>query len=227
MAARATAFLCAILVSSLGVVRAEQDHLIGYRVKDLNGIAPSGSYTLSSQLGTQVCEPIAVRYLLERSEKNGGDDPRGGPAGRFVCYVAKCSGTLPDEVQASGQFAAHTLGPKSTQLLCVPVQPAGCPGVTVGGFCWLLGASGQSCDAVCGTLAYDSATLTYAGSSGTDANCEAVLDALGVPAGSLFSGTCSEAVGCAYTGTSRLRCTSPQTDSSTGSAGYERACACK
>ena len=69
--------------------------------------------------------------------------------------------------------------------------PAGsCPSplpceATTGGFCWFLGADDVTCDAVCAIAgrAYDSATETYAGSGGSDANCIAVLDALGVPSG--------------------------------------------
>ena len=59
-------------------------------------------------------------------------------------------------------------------------SPPPCDAVT-GGFCWFMGDSGASCDAACAIKgrAYDSATETYAGSGGTDANCVAVLDALG------------------------------------------------
>jgi len=56
-------------------------------------------------------------------------------------------------------------------------------GVTVGGFCWVLGAFGQSCTTACTTAGFSSASLAgtrdFAGSAGTDANCLAVLDALG------------------------------------------------
>lgn len=50
----------------------------------------------------------------------------------------------------------------------------------VGGACWFFGATGESCDAVCGnrSLSYDDATDTYAGSGGTNAQCEQVLQAL-------------------------------------------------
>ena len=58
------------------------------------------------------------------------------------------------------------------------------PGQLVSGYCWLLGLNGQTCDTTCGTygLAYDPATWFYAGSSGNNAQCDAVLDALGAPA---------------------------------------------
>jgi hypothetical protein len=111
-----------ILVSSFAVVRAEQDHLTGHKVRDYSKVKLSGSYTLSGGLGTQVCEPIKARFLLVQSEKNGGDDPRGGPAGRFLCYRASCSGTLPPNVPATGQFGAHSLKTISAQLLCVPAE---------------------------------------------------------------------------------------------------------
>jgi hypothetical protein len=54
-------------------------------------------------------------------------------------------------------------------------------GVEVGGSCWYYGALGQSCTTVCSNAgkSYSAATESYAGSAGTDAQCGAVLDAIG------------------------------------------------
>jgi hypothetical protein len=82
-------------------------------------------------------------------------------------------------------------------------------GVVVGPACWFLSESNQSCAVLCSSLAlvYDEATRTYAGSSGSFArdrtqsqNCGSVLDALGVPEGSVqrVSGTNEQGVGCHY-----------------------------
>ena len=62
----------------------------------------------------------------------------------------------------------------------------GTRGVDVGGAKWFFGADGASCDETCARVGgvYDLATRDYAGSNGTNANCEAVLTALGA-----FSGT--------------------------------------
>jgi hypothetical protein len=58
-----------------------------------------------------------------------------------------------------------------------------CTGEPVGGFCWFLGAPGASCDATCAGLGEvcDAATITYAGTGGTTAQCGAVLTALAAP----------------------------------------------
>jgi hypothetical protein len=59
--------------------------------------------------------------------------------------------------------------------------PPPCTGVFLGGYCWYASLAGQSCTDACGAhggcnLA---GTRDYAGSGGTDANCVAVLEALG------------------------------------------------
>ena len=56
-----------------------------------------------------------------------------------------------------------------------------CAGAPVGGYCWYASAPDQSCDAACATHGgCDLAgTRDYAGSGGTDAQCVAVLAALG------------------------------------------------
>lgn len=70
--------------------------------------------------------------------------------------------------------------------------PPPCSGVEVGGACWFLGKGSIDCDTTCVgvELAYDEATRTYAGSDGTDGQCEAVLDALVVVSGGLNVGPC-------------------------------------
>lgn len=113
---------------------------------------------------------------------------------------------------------------------------AGCgTGVPVGGAFWFLSAvDGASCDAVCATngLVYDTATLTYAGSAGTDANCAAVLTALGHP-GSVFASSTGAGLGCVTAaslppGAAGVRDTSPTTSSGSipPGNGVYRACAC-
>lgn len=57
-----------------------------------------------------------------------------------------------------------------------------CAGVKVGGYCWYLSAVGAHCEMTCANHGgYHEATRTYAGSDGTNANCTAVMSALGVP----------------------------------------------
>ena len=105
---------------------------------------------------------------------------------------------------------------------------ATCPGELVGGHCWLLGAPGASCDTTCTAngLAYDPATWFYAGSNGTNAQCGAVLDALGAAPGSITN-TSVGGAGCFYTaGMTRIR-DSRTTTSSYGTGTLRRACACE
>lgn len=121
---------------------------------------------------------------------------------------------------------------------CVANLVAGVPcpggGVSVGGKCWY--ASGLvcpgnipcSCDETCTAagLTYDAATETYAGSSGTLANCQAVLTALGAPLSSpATDAVCDVGLGCFFNA-AWFRCPSPATTSSASQAGDKRACAC-
>ncbi len=106
-------------------------------------------------------------------------------------------------------------------------------GTRVGGYCWFIGAQNESCTQVCanagGMLMYDPATLSYAGSGGSLAQCEGVLDALGVGTGSPVSMDCSpDALGCAYDPTTpaRVHCSSPATTEGAAGADWARACAC-
>lgn len=78
--------------------------------------------------------------------------------------------------------------------------PAQCAGTRVGEYCWYLGAKGQSCDEVCAPHGgYHDATRFYAGSTGTNAQCTNVLNALGAPSGAAGLRTDDiSAGGCCY-----------------------------
>ena len=104
-------------------------------------------------------------------------------------------------------------------------------GARVGGACWYLGGDGESCDTVCTNagLVYDSATATYAGSGGTLAQCDEVMDALGDTLTLSEDLDCGATLGCVIdpiVGT-RIRCTTPVTDSASGTSTILRACACQ
>lgn len=100
----------------------------------------------------------------------------------------------------------------------------------------------ESCDAACARLGlvYDDATRAIAGSDGTDANCEAVLTALGVSSGALTfpSADCRSrrgGIGCFLDNTPSEtpgvqgsgRCAMPATDEGSSYIGNVRACACQ
>ena len=106
-----------------------------------------------------------------------------------------------------------------------------CPpsGQIVGGSCWVLSGADASCDAACSNvgLVYDSATMTYAGSAGSDANCSAVMIALGQSYGTIGSGGPPGGIGCwCNQATSCLRDTSFTTTSTASYVYGQRACAC-
>ncbi len=63
-------------------------------------------------------------------------------------------------------------------------------GVIVGGYCWYLGAYEQSCTDVCagvGKTVDITGTKDYAGSGGTDANCQSVASGFGINVGSTYN----------------------------------------
>lgn len=108
--------------------------------------------------------------------------------------------------------------------LGVTVAACTCAGAAVGGYCWYLGAASASCDTVCASRGGCNLTgiKDYAGSSGSDANCEAVLTALGKP-GTPFASSLN-GVGCIYLGANIRDSFTTTCAATNGSA--ERACAC-
>jgi putative Ig domain-containing protein len=106
-------------------------------------------------------------------------------------------------------------------------------GASVGGYLWAAGGYNQTCNGVCasyGKTCNLTGTKNYAGSSGSDANCQAVLSALGKGTGSVNSVGYTGAVGCSYYGSARYRNTGATTcaaaGSDDGSTPY-RVCACQ
>ncbi len=104
-------------------------------------------------------------------------------------------------------------------------------GVDVGGSCWFVSDFGESCTDACAAagFAYDEATRTYAGSDGTDANCMAVLAALG-ETGPFYGGStdCNPGpgLGCGDLTGATGRCALPPTTADAAFGGFTRACAC-
>jgi len=143
---------CVLTVSihllAVGTSVAEEDHLEGYTIKDLNHVAPPANpYTLNNQFGSESCELIKPLYFLVQSDKNAGDDPRGGPAGEFVCYKAKCSDSLFTTTDRETQFGLHSLQAKKAKLVCLPV---GSPCPAIGPATCLAVASTNACFDCCG-----------------------------------------------------------------------------
>ena len=141
------ALIMGILCLSVGTGLAEEDHLTGYKIKDLNKVAPPANpYALTNEFGTETCDLKKPQFFLKQGEKNGGDDARGGPAGDFVCYKAKCSNVSvpPVATDVESQFGVHALESRSVKLVCLPVNPAGNP-------CPAGGGDDTACNAVFAT----------------------------------------------------------------------------
>ena len=110
--------------------------------------------------------------------------------------------------------------------------PFACDGAAVSGNCWWFGQNGQTCDQVCADHGgYNVATRTYAGSDGTNAQCDQVITAL-IPFGAINDPSGAEnqsgALGCAqdFSGTAFTIRHIGGTTSSASGAGIRRACAC-
>lgn len=137
---------------------------------------------------------------------------------------------------ACGQTTASgcSCAPGCTTNCCPDInlfcQAPTCAGTKVGGYCYYLGAFGQSCTTVCsahGGFSYD-ATVNYIGSAGSLANCGTVLNALG-QAGTAGDGTWPYGTGCMRFNSSpqtNFRITSPATDADSANAAAARACGC-
>lgn len=100
--------------------------------------------------------------------------------------------------------------------------------VLVGGYYWWAGTAGQSCDAVCaaaGRTCNLTGTKNYAGSAGTDANCQAVANALG-RSGFEEAQNNSTMIGCAWIYVGNYRATGTATTCSASSGMAVRFCAC-
>jgi hypothetical protein len=135
--------------------------------------------------------------------------------------------------QALGPSEVEVVTPSQivyqSEIYIDPNGAAGCAGKIVGGYCWYLGASARSCEQVCASRGgANAATITYAGTGGTNAQCNSVLTALGVP-GTMTgdAGTCHAALGCGLLFGVRGRCVNaPTTTAAWYFIGNQRACAC-
>jgi hypothetical protein len=105
---------------------AEQDHLEGYIVQDANRVLAPNPVAVQNAFGDDSCVLRKVRFYLAGSEKNGGDDPRGGPTADFVCYKARCSSPPPATIDADTQFGGHQIQFRRAKLVCLPFDTLTC-----------------------------------------------------------------------------------------------------
>src|SRR5262249_26504612 len=95
-----------------------------YKIKTTT---PSASYTadladLVAQPGCVIKVPAKL-LCVETSKMNVIPTPPGsvvgGPAGRFLCYKAKCPNTAAP-ITVDDQFGSHTVTPSATKMVCAP-----------------------------------------------------------------------------------------------------------
>ena len=174
---------------------------------------PTGSYATNFTLGV-------------------GDDYCGGTAGATPSpndagtFKVSNDGAPPGCATACNATTSSTSSSStSTTSTTLPLCDA-----VVSGFCWAFGDAGADCDGTCAAHArvYDTATASYAGSEGTDANCEAVAHALNPGAAFVGPANCPFALGCMYlVGSGNFRCTTPATTASASAGTVQRFCACQ
>ena len=151
----------------------------------IKAVVGTGTLLLPPNPGTDACA---------RLELTGGDS-----------YDIKFS-------EANGQITNRDAQKYSHKK--VTVEGHCCEAIT-GGFCWYLSDSGAPCNSITAYAGFsvDPAADAFAGGAGTDANCGAVLDDLGIPAGAVIQSNLCDA-GCIWDGVSRIRCTLPGSENS-------------
>lgn len=194
----------------------------------------SSSQTLTGfnqTINLEIAASYTVGFPTIEYRKNGGawtaftpGLPATPTANSGDTFEFRVSGTQDD--QAS--ITITNLTDSNTLLdTVVGTVPPPCGGTLIGGYCWYLGANGDTCNTVCSTHGgYNAATGTYAGSSGSNANCQNVMTTLGASGGSVTDLGCSGSYvgnGCFVYNGNRYRCTN-----STDGTSYlgQRACAC-
>jgi hypothetical protein len=103
-----------------------------------------------------------------------------------------------------------------------------CAGAVAGDHCWYLGAEQESCEETCAAHGgFDAATLSFAGSGGTDEHCADVLDALDAAGSSVYPLMgIGAGIGCASLSSARYRVADETTTADATYVLARRACAC-
>jgi hypothetical protein len=203
------------------------------KATDKGGVCPSTGDKAAVQ------NSIESHVACLTSALNNPDDAACLTCGNGVLETGEdCDlGDLGGGTCASATAGAFPTGALSCDVGCVfdtsECLPDACSGgAVVGGMCWFLGAVGESCTTVCSgkSRSYNSSTLTYAGSLGTDANCEAVLTALGIGGTGVVDAGPGAGIGCFHLPTAmpgRFREVTPATTAAASSVNERRACACQ
>ena len=189
-----------------------------YKVKCPKGVSPV--VTLVDQFGTHTVTPSAAQLLCAPAQApppttttttNPAGTTTTTPTTTTTSTTLACGATgTPCSSNSDCCSGLCNLGagphvclaaPTTTTTTSTTTTTVPCPGggALVGGFCWYAGSVGESCDSACAGVGKtcDPATVTYAGTGGTSANCGAVVTAFG--GGSVYGGddhTCGTGAGC-------------------------------
>ncbi|MCB0376940.1 MAG: hypothetical protein KDD33_00480 [Bdellovibrionales bacterium] len=178
----------------------------------LGGTCTNGTMSYNGSNALRMCKGGAW-YDVSTETANGTCSGSAATAGQFYY-----DSTLQNYVYCAGAGGLKQFSEKVT-----------CAGTLYGGYCWYHGSSNQSCTTVCSTHGgYNSATLTYAGSSGSNTNCQNVMNAMGADGSTVFSSNWGLGLGCFNsTDASGTRYRDSAATTAAGqSAAALRACAC-
>ena len=106
----------------------------------------------------------------------------------------------------------------TSTIACAPGS-----GISAAGYIWSLGCQNTTCNAICASRGGVSAGYSFIG--GSTANCQIILDAIGLGTGSVSANFCAQGAGC-YINPTRYLCTSPAFDPNFSSPTDIKVCSC-
>jgi hypothetical protein len=126
-------------------IPAQADHLKCYSVKDPNPQKTRQVVLQTPQLNHFEECTVSTRasFMCLDAIKNNGDDPRGGPAGDYLCYkLRECKPPIKQNLFVDDQFGQRVVTLEKAQYLCTPTQKTLAPppcgddlAPTCGGLC--------------------------------------------------------------------------------------------
>jgi len=114
------------------IVVSEHDHLKCYTIRHLQPVEPHLlTVELLNQFRRERCqiEVPATRFCVETIKRidpnDDGNDPRGGPAGHFLCYdISSCEEerVASQKALANDQFGSWPIQVRRAKQVCTPVD---------------------------------------------------------------------------------------------------------
>jgi hypothetical protein len=195
--ASAVAGVGLLFTASSASSQIHNDHYACYQLKHKFPKGQAGTLSNQVEVAGQYAK-CKLKHLCVPTLKNGGGNISNANAHYLVWQCKGGKPVVPYTV--SDQFASGVVTTKKLKFLLnlasMPPSTTGpCAGggARVGGFCWYLGDQFASCDSTCGAMGMtcDPATVTYAGSGGTTANCQAVVDAVNGAGLTVYDSSCT------------------------------------